>query len=346
MKEHKLGVGMIGLGPLTYAHQQGIADSADIAVPVAFCDLDEQLAAERARPFGAKVYTDYRELLKDQDVDVVFILLPHHLHYPVAKDALEHGKYVLIEKPLTIVASEGLELIELAQNKHLQFIVAENTRFITAYIEAEKYLREDTLGDVYLVRTFIAGNEIYRMADPNNWKGRKTGSGGGAIIDSMPHTFYLLRWLFGGVRDVQAFAEKLTEDSEVEDNSVIVGHLMGGGIYTAQVSFVVQAPWTERLEIYGSKGSLIIDQLCNPPALYYSGENDFNPTPLENVPFDDLLWKYTSIVAECTSFLRSVSRGDDPVINPMDAYYAILAIEKSYESMALGRPVPVPEIHN
>lgn len=343
MKQERLQVGIIGLGPLTYAHQQGVTESPDIAALAALCDIDLLKAQDRAAMCGEpRCYTDYRELLKDRDVDTVFIMLPHHLHYEVARTCLEHSKHVLMEKPLTIVAREGLELIELAKKKGLTFMVAENTRFMKAYIEAEKLLREERLGRIMLVRTFIAGTEVHRMRDASNWKGRKQGSGGGVIMDSGPHTFYLLKWLFGGIRDVQTYAEKLTQESEVEDNTVMVGHLADGGLFTSQVSFTVEAPWTERLEIYGSTGSLIIDQLCNPPALFYAGEEDFYPKSLPDVPFDNILWKYYSVVDEVKSFLNSVYHHAPPEIDPLDAYYAIVAVEKAYESLALGRPVAVP----
>jgi predicted dehydrogenase len=339
MDRNTLGIGIIGLSPLTYAHQQAVTEMTHTTRPVAFCDINEKLAVERAAAFGARVYTDYRLLLDDTDVDVVFIVLPHHLHYEVARTALAHGKHVMMEKPLTIRPADGLELIELSRRKGLKFMVAENTRFVKAYIELEKLLCSGTLGKILLVRTFIAGTEVHRMVDRNNWKGRKDGSGGGVIIDAGPHSFYLLKWLFGEIRELRATAYKITEASEVEDNAVITGSLTSGTLFTVEFSFTVNAPWTERLEVYGTEGSVIIDQLNNPPAVHYRGENDFVPAPLADVPFENLLWKYYSIVDETKVYLKSV-QDDLPVpIDLMDVYYATVAIEKSYESVRTGTTV-------
>ncbi|MCZ7539054.1 MAG: Gfo/Idh/MocA family oxidoreductase [Anaerolineae bacterium] len=342
MQRRKLRVGIIGLGIISDAHVEGCAAMSDIADVVAVCDIDEPKARRVAERFGAAVFTDYRRLIDDADVDLLDIILPHNLHYPVTLYALQRGKHVLLEKPLTVDPDEGLALIEAARAGDVQFSVAENTRFVTAYLEAEKLLRAGALGDIYQIRTLIAGSELERLVNPHPWKASRTGSGGGVIMDASPHTFYLLKWLFGEIEDLQAFASKRVSASEVEDSALIVGRMAGGAEFTLQFSFTALIPWTERLEIYGSKAALIIDQIARPPAILYTGSEDFHGTPLEAVPYDPVRWKHDSIVAEVKDFLQTVWDGGTPKVDPADAHYGLLAIRAAYQSVESGSRVAVP----
>lgn len=339
MQREKLRIGIIGLGIISDAHVEGAASMADIATIAAVCDIDEAKAQAVAQRFGAAVYTDYRRLIDEANVDLVDIILPHNLHYPVALYALERGKHVLLEKPLTIDPAEGWALIEKARAMGVKFSVAENTRFVTAYLEAEKLLRAHALGDIYQVRTLIAGSEVERLKNPHPWKAKRAGSGGGVLMDAAPHTFYLIKWLFGEVERLNAFHSQLVASSEVEDNALVVGTLASGAGFMTQFTFTAEAPWTERLEIYGTTGALIIDQIANPPALLYRGTGDFHGTPLTNVPYDPVNWKYNSIREETKDFIRTVWADEMPKVDPVDAHYSLLVIAKAYESARTGQSV-------
>lgn len=335
----KLRIGIIGLGIISDAHVEGAAAMNTVADIAAVCDIDEAKARAVAQPYGARVFTDYRRLIDEGDVDLVDIILPHNLHYEVVLYALQHGKHVLVEKPLTLVPAEGLRLIETAREAGLIFSVAENTRFVDAYLEVEKLLRNGELGEIMLVRTFIAGSEMQRILNPHPWKARKAGSGGGVIMDCGPHSFYLLKWLFGEIDSFQAFESKAVPVSEVEDNALITGQLKNGAQFTTQFSFTAESPWTERLEIYGTKAAILVDQIANPPAILFHGVEDFSGLPLKAVPYDPVKWKYRSIVEEVKDFIRVVYDGGIPKVDPMDAYYGLLAIEKAYESARTAQRV-------
>jgi predicted dehydrogenase len=266
----------------------------------------------------------------------VDITLPHHLHYAVARAALEHGKHVLIEKPMAATSAECLELIDLARGKGLTFTVAENTRFVAAYIEAQRLVSAGALGQPRLIRTFIYGSEVERLRDTANWKGRKDGTLGGTIFDAGPHSFYLLKWLFGDIVQVQAMQSRLVPESEVEDHAVVAGRLANGALFSTEYSFTAEIPWGERCEIYGSAGSLIIDQLCNPPALHYHGARDYEGTPLDAAPYDPKLWKLASIAAGVQDFVDALVEGRPPAVDPMDGCYTLKVVEAAYASAAAG----------
>jgi predicted dehydrogenase len=330
--EQRVKIGMIGVGGISYMHEAGYSEIDDLCTLVAFCDLDEELARSHAEPYQARVYTAYQDLLDDPDVEMVDIAVPHHLHYPIALAALEKGKHVLVEKPMAMTSEQAWELIETAKRKNVRFTVAENNHFVAAYQEAERVLQAGTLGEIRLVRTCIAGSEVERIKDQASRVGNSETQG--VLLDSGVHTFYLLKWLFGGVIDIQAIAYKLLPESKVDDHALAFGHLANGAVFATTQSCVTEAPWSERLEIHGSESSLIVDQLANPPAIYFHGSDDVDGTPLPEVPFDPLAWKYFSIVAEVQDFVRAVREGRDPAINPLYGHHALQVVEAAYRSVA------------
>lgn len=337
MSKQKIRVGLVGLGGAAFMHEAGYRDSKDNAEIVALCDADEEKAHRRAKAYKARVYTNYLDLINDPEIDLVDICLPHTFHYQVALDAIAQKKHVLVEKPITVKSDQALELIAKAKEAGVKFSVAENTRFVAAYLETEKILKEGTLGDIWTVRTLIAGSEVGRLKEPGSWVGKRPY--GGVILDAGVHTFYLFKWLFGGIRDVHGFASKIVPEGEVEDNAVILGHLANGAEIIMNLSCTMEAPWTERLEVYGSKGGLIVDQLANPPVKYYRGIMDFDGTVVERVPYQPAAWKYLSFIEEVKDFVSSVYEDRMPTIDPFDCYYAVKAVEAVETSIKTGKPV-------
>ena len=338
MAEKMVRVGLIGLGSISYAHESGYADLGEVCKIIAMCDINEEEVNNRTGMYeGVKGYTHYLDLLDNPAVDMVDIIVPHVLHYEIAKAALEKGKHVLVEKPITVKSEQGEELISLAKEKRLKFSVAENTHFVTAYLKAEEILKSDILGDIWTVRTLIAGSEVYRIKDPNLWHGKAPY--GGVILDSSVHNFYLFKWLFGGVRDVHGFATKIVPEGEMEDNGLILGHLSNGAEFQLNTSCTFEIPWTERVEIYGSKGGMIIDQLANPVVKYYLGSNDIDGTAVEDIPFDPMAWKFNSMIAEIKDFVLAVLEDRPPRVNPVDALYALKAAEAVAKSIDIGKLV-------
>ena len=339
MHNAKIRYGLIGLGEVSEAHEKGYREILDKVEIHAVCDVNQDVATRRAAAYDAEVYKDYKELLDDPDVEAVDIMVPHYLHFEIAKAALQKNKHVLIEKPLAVKSREAMELCEIARDRGVKFTVAENTRFVKAYMEAEKLIKAGALGELRLIRTFIYGTEMIRIQDQANWIHNEVKSGGGAMMDMAAHTFYLIKWLFGEIDDVVANEWRLIPYIEVPDNATISGRLRNGAIYSTQYTMTVEVPWGERLEVYGSRGSIIIDQLNNPPAKFYQDRMDFDGKPLENVPYDPVEWKTSSMVAEVKDFAQAIRDDRSPAIDPLEAYYVIQAIEKAYESAEKGRSV-------
>jgi predicted dehydrogenase len=129
---------------------------------------------ERARPKAEelnirRVYADWRELVEDPDVDVVHITTPNHLHYQMAKAAIEVGKHVVCEKPLAMNSQESSELLQLAQEAGIVHAVNYNIRFYPLCQEARARAARGDLGDVYIIRGSYLQDWLFYDTDWN-WR--------------------------------------------------------------------------------------------------------------------------------------------------------------------------------
>lgn len=339
MTQNILGIGMVGLGFASNPHEAGFAEMTDLCKIVAMCDVKEDLARDRSQIYNAKPYFRYQDLINNPEVNVVDVTTHHELHYEIAKAALEAGKHVFVEKPICVNSQQGLELVELAKKKGLVLGVAENTPFVPAYQEAEKILKQGTLGDIWFIRTMIAGESLYDLADPNHWLG--TLPYGGVILDSSVHSFYLYRWFFGGAKDTWGFSSRFSNTKPAEENGLIIGHTVKGAEYELFTTVVGAIPWMERAEIYGSKGAIIIDQLANPVMKVYMGSGDMEGMVVPGVEFDPLGWKYNSLILEAKDFILSIHEKRPPRVDPMDAVYCVQCVEAATKSIQTRQPVSV-----
>lgn len=334
-------MGLIGLGGIYRAHASGYRQHRDAEV-VAVCDSDMARARAEANEWGATPFGDYRQLLEQPEIDAVDIMLPHSLHERVTLAALDAGKHVLIEKPIAPSIEATDRLLEAARRSERVLAVAENTRFVAAYQTIEPLIRSAGLGEVQLVRTMICGNETERLSRPDLWKGRRDRTVGGAILDAGAHSFYLLRWLFGGFVYVRAHGERRVATSEVEDFGVVIGRLQSGADFITEFSFTAEIPWNERLEIYGSTGSLIVDQLADPVVKHFRHGRDFEGEPL-SVPYRPGTWKPDSIRTEVMDFVDALEHGRPALVDLSHVRDAMEALELAYRSMEVdGERVDVP----
>jgi predicted dehydrogenase len=339
MSDRTLNVGVIGLGTIHDGHVRGYQQASDVCRITAVCDIDVSLAERRASELNAAPYVDYHELLASDDLDVVDVILPHNLHFAVVRESLLHGKHTLVEKPMAVSSKEARQLLDLAEERGVSFTVAENTRFVTAYLRALEILRAGVIGTVRLVRTLICGSEVERLSRPESWKGRRDGSVGGAILDAGPHSFYLLEWLIEPVAELSATTAKLIETSEVEDYAIVSGRLENGSRFTSEFTFTAAIPWNERLEIYGTAGSVIVDQLNDPPAILFRGTGA-GPEVVSGVPYAPRAWKRHSVADGVEDFVRSVHSGRSPSVDPESGYRTLELVESAYSSMSARPPMP------
>jgi UDP-N-acetyl-2-amino-2-deoxyglucuronate dehydrogenase len=342
-----LGVGIVGLGQIARSHTQGFKSVGDKARLVGYYDIDPNRTTLYIRQQGGKVFDSLRNLVEDPEIDIVDLILPHQFHHEAAMLALNAGKHLIMEKPIANSYREGMEICEKADKAGVHFMVAENTRFVKGYMAAEKIIRDGTIGEINHIHTYLRSNEKYRLALPNFW-GRKYETGGGLILDCGPHSFYLLKWLFGSFREVLAYTSQVfpIPGAEVEDAAEALGRLSNNAHFSCGFTSTAEIPHSERLEVHGTKGGLIVDQMADPVVKVFKSMMDFKGTAVEGVPFGPSGWMpggwhFDSVVTEVAEYVNSIIENRPVPIDPLDTVYAIKVIEKAYQSARTGKVVPI-----
>jgi predicted dehydrogenase len=342
-----LGIGIIGLGRVSPAHVESYASLPREARVAAVCDTDEVALEAVASRLGVPGFRDYRQLLAHPGVDAVVILLPHLLHHPAALAALQAGKHVTLEKPMAVTEAECENLIAVARDRGVVLSVSENSRFVESYLRVAQLIEERWTGGVRLVRAFIYGSALQELADPSEtWK--REPQGFAAILDAVAHFFYVFTWMFGQVASLQATARHWARDHGIpdcaaEDGAIVHGRFAAGGHFTIEVALNVELPWGERLEVYGDDGTVICDQLVNPPVVTYRSTVDYG-TALPEVTADPRGWRAASIHRGAADFVRAVRYGRAPAVTAHDAAYAVRLVQAAYRSVrAGGVPVDVEQ---
>jgi len=352
----KIGIGMIGLGGAGgWGHFPGYVDIPDEAKIVALCDNVPARTEAKARMTGARTYTDYEKLLADPDVEAVDITLPHYLHARVALAAIEAGKHVIVEKPFTITVEEADSVISAAKRKGVKLMVAENTRFVEAYEVARKMLDQELIGRICYAEAYIGGNEVPRLRDPNSWNGKVALAGGGVIMDSAVHSFFLLRWMVGKITSVSGFMTKFMDDlpTDTETNAVAIFKFENGALGHVANTETTEHPWTERMQLIGVNGSLVVDMLSERPVQLYSTKRKSSNVTMGWSPYGSssweepfiyhsaLEWKSRSMKKEVQHFVRCIAQDTQPLVTGEEGREDVRVAVKTYESVKTGRPVDI-----
>lgn len=217
--------------------------------------------AERfSKKNGGKVFDSYEALLKDEDIDCVYIPLPPSLHFEWAKKALEYGKHVLLEKPFVLDKTQTRELVNLAKQKNLA--LHENYMFTQhkQLKRVENLLEERAAGEVYYV--------CVRFCFPRRAEGDfryNKELGGGALNDCGGYTIKLVTELFGENADLQ------NAQFCMEKNIDISGNIsFKSGKAAIQTFFGMDNDYRCDLEIIGSSGTIYAPRIFTAPSNFYA----------------------------------------------------------------------------
>ena len=164
---------------------------------VAFCDIIEERAVKAAKEFGtpdAKVYTDYRDLLANEEVEVVHICTPNVSHSEIAIAAFEAKKHVYCEKPMSHDPAEAEKMVEAWKQSGMKFTIGYQNRFRPEVLNLHEACRKGDLGDIY----YAKAHAVRRRAVPT-WGVfmDKAQQGGGPLIDIGTHALDITLWCLG-----------------------------------------------------------------------------------------------------------------------------------------------------
>ncbi|MDP4162180.1 MAG: Gfo/Idh/MocA family oxidoreductase [Bacillota bacterium] len=259
----KLKVAVIGCGSIAkFRHlpEYHLNDQVEI---VAVCDIVADRAEEMAIQYGAKAFTDYKEVVNLDGIDAISVCLPNYLHAPVSIAALNAGKHVLCEKPMATSKEEAEEMISAAKANDKKLMIAHNQRFVSSHQKAKEIIDLGKLGKIFSFKTTFGhpGPEGWSVDGANSWFFNKEKAFIGAMGDLGVHKADLMRYLLGEFAEVGAFIEtNAKQNTEVDDNAVCILRSENGVIGTLTASWAyMSGDGDNSTIIYGEKGTLYLE---------------------------------------------------------------------------------------
>ena len=262
---NKVRFGIIGIGKMGSQHCMRFTHGfIKNGVLTAVCDIAperKKWAEEKLAPKGVEFFDDYKALIDSGKVDAVLIATPHYYHPVMAIYALEKGLHTLIEKPAGVYTKAVREMNEVAAAKpELTFGIMYNQRTNKLYRFAKELVETGRLGSMKRINWIITN--WYRPQayyDQGGWRGTWAGEGGGVLINQCPHQLDLFQWLGGMPSSVRAHTEVGKNRNINVENDVTAFMEYENGATGVFITSTHDFPGTNRLEIDGDKGKLVIE---------------------------------------------------------------------------------------
>lgn len=258
----KLKVALIGCGRISRRYQEVFTDLADQITVQYAVDKNKEKANLFAENFtDCKVSTDYRDLLVE-DIDVVHIATPHHLHAPMAIAAMKAGINVLTEKPMAISLQEADQMIAVAEQEAVKLGVIFQTRYVKGCMDLKQLISQGKLGEIKSARSYLTWwrtEDYYKQSD---WKGTWDKEGGGVLIDQAIHSIDRVQWLIGdqAVWIKGNIDSRLHPSFKVEDVAEAFVKFANDCLYQLYASNCYSYNAPIEIEITGTKGKVGLKQ--------------------------------------------------------------------------------------
>ena len=256
----KVRIAIIGVGTMGTSHV-GSIDKLDNCTLTALCDINPQVLAKYSGRRHTALFPSADELFAKGDFDAVIVTTPHYFHVPLALKALEHGKHVLTEKPISVHKSLAAELVAaIPRYPGLKVAAMFNQRTLSAHRKIKQLLDSGELGEIrrinWIITTWFRSQFYYDSGDGRaSWRGE----GGGVLLNQCPHQLDLMQWFFGMPSRVTAFVS-LGKYHEIEAEDEVTAYLeYPNGATGVFITTTGEAPGTNRLEISAERGRLVYE---------------------------------------------------------------------------------------
>mgnify|MGYP002860803262 CR=1 FL=1 len=287
---------VIGIGNMGSAHARcvhsGAIDGLSLA---AVCDIrPERLLWARSELDGVQTFTAWEQVLEDPQIDAVLIAVPHPMHARIAVAALKAGKHVLSEKPLDIRVTDARRAVEAAGETGLIYAVMLNQRTNPIFQRAREIVLSGRLGElkrsVWIITNWYRTQHYY---DSGDWRATWKGEGGGVLLNQAPHNLDLWQWICGMPVELSARCDVAKYHRiEVEDEATLLVRYAHGAT-GAFITSTGEYPGTNRLEISGTRGKLVLEDGRLKSWMLREDEETVRFGSTENfpdIPFDQEEW--------------------------------------------------------
>ncbi len=339
----KIKWGVIGCG--------GIADRRTIpgmlkaknASLVAVMDVNTSLARVVGEKYNVSIVCESVEEILNQDIDAVYIATPVFCHKEQAIAAIHAGKHVLIEKPVGLTAAEAKELRDIAQREHVKIGVGMMMRFHTHHQAIKEMIAEGKLGEIVSVRAQFS---CWYPEIKGSWRQIKKLGGGGALMDLGVHCIDLLQYVTATKAcGLTAICDTQTFDYEVDDSASIILKMDNGAHAYVDVNFNIPDDAAQsRLEIYGTRGSVIADGTLGQEEVGSVKVSLAEETGYDAMQNREEVNSYylkpasgNMYTKEIESFSDSLLNATEPLVNIDEGIFVQEIAEAAYRSQEEGR---------
>jgi predicted dehydrogenase len=353
-------VAIVGCGRISDLHQIGYRGREDAKI-VAVCDTNKGHARDKAREWGVeKVYTDYAQVLNDQDVDVVELLTPHHLHCSMTVQAAEAGKHISVQKPMALTAAEADKMIAAANKAGVRLRVYETFVYYAPAMRAKQMIEAGEIGEVRTIRMHVnsgTGDTSWKVPlSAWLWRFNEKQCGGGPLVfDHGYHLFSLGYYLGGPVEKVYAWIDHTPVKEaggivKIDAPAMIMfkykfSHCYGQLDIEHTPKMRIYSDYyadDDRIEVIGEKGILFINRYTartvDLPELMIFKDGKTTPVLVEGVEWHD------SFIATTHDFIEKLKTGGQPRLDGPTGKAVLQFTLAALQSAATGREVRPDEV--
>lgn len=360
----EVGIGMLGYAFMGKAHTNAFKKIPYMMYPppaiprlVAICGRNEEAAAEAARRYGYEgYYTDWRQMLADDRVQLFDNGGPNDTHAEPSIAAAKAGKHVFCEKPLARTAEEAKSMLDAVNAAGVKNMVAFNYRFVPALRQAYNLIQSGVLGRIYHFRAVYLQEWILpHYGTPKIWRLDKSVAGSGSIGDLGAHIVDLGRFLVGEMKSVSAMTKTFIDERplpdgdgtgkvDVDDAFVSAVEFDNGAIGTLEATrFAAGRKNYEVLEINGEKGSIRFNlERMNELDVFLVGEEPKETQGFHNVlisesyhPWWENWWPQGHMIGWEHTFVHELTHFLDCIVNDKDVAPFGATFEDGYRAAAV-----------
>ncbi len=331
---------LIGCGTISDFHAEAIR-GIEGARLVAVAEPIEARAKQFAEREKCDYVTDYRELLKRPDVQIVCVTTPSGSHAPIGLDVLRAGKNLVLEKPMAMNTRDAATVIRTAKEKKVTLAVISQRRFEPQHRAVKKLLEEGALGkplltEVYL--PFYRSQEYYASAA---WRGT-IAQDGGALMNQGIHSIDLMLWFSGPVEKVIGKIATQAHKIEAEDLGLAIVTFRNGSFGTIMASTSIRPGFPAAIAFFGDKGTIKLEG----SSIVHWTVPDREKPEFEAVSYggvaDPKAISFVYHQMQLKDIIEACETGRAPYVGGEDGLRAVQLIESIYQSSATDRPVTIP----
>jgi len=335
-----LRAGVIGAGAIAaYRHLPEYAANAAVDLVAVSDPYLERAHAEAARFGNLTAYADYHDMLAREQLDLVSVCTPNHLHAPTTIDALAAGAHVLVEKPMATSLEDADAMIRAARQAGRILMVDQNERFMPVHAAARAVIESGVLGRVLTFRAFYGHNGPEHWTPTASWFFTQAQSLSGALGDLGVHKADILRFLLRSeVAEVAAFTGTLHKAAEVNDNAVLLLRFRNGVFGSLAASWTYAYEQESGTVFYCEGGTIRIGVERGRPLVVATAGPPKAETVYDVPPLEQEQWHPIHGSTVIDAFVEGVAKGY-PIVPGEEGRAALAVVMAGMQAAATGRVV-------